>query len=95
MSPSPAPCPSWNSVGRSASSGEYRQARAALASHRRHAYAKANMPMLQVTHGVEFTRLHILFDTVILFLIVLLPFLIGMWGRRLGYNVVHASKFLL
>ena len=32
----------------------------ALAIARRHDYAKADIPMLPVTHGVEFTRLHVL-----------------------------------
>ncbi len=52
----------------------------ALAIHRRHDYANADIPMLPVTHGVAFTRLHILLYTILLFLITLLPFLIGMSG---------------
>ena len=36
--------------------------------------------MLPVTHGVDFTRLHILLYTIMLFLITLLPFLIRMSG---------------
>lgn len=52
----------------------------ALAIHRRREYAQAAIPMLPVTHGVAFTRLHILLYTIILFLVTLLPFLIGMSG---------------
>ena len=52
----------------------------ALAIHRRHDYANADIPMLPVTHGVAFTRLHILLYTILLFLITLLPFLTGMSG---------------
>ena len=52
----------------------------ALAIHRRHDYANADLPMLPVTHGVAFTRLHILLYTILLFLITLLPFLTGMSG---------------
>jgi protoheme IX farnesyltransferase len=52
----------------------------ALAIHRRHDYASADLPMLPVTHGVAFTRLHILLYTILLFLIALLPFLTGMSG---------------
>lgn len=52
----------------------------ALAIHRRHDYAHADIPMLPVTHGVAFTRLHILLYTVLLVLISLLPFLTGMSG---------------
>lgn len=36
--------------------------------------------MLPVTHGVAFTRLHILLYTILLFLVTLLPFLTGMSG---------------
>ncbi len=52
----------------------------ALAIHRREDYAKAGIPMLPVTHGVAFTKLNILFYTVLLVLVTLLPFLIGMSG---------------
>ncbi len=52
----------------------------ALAIHRRDEYAKVDIPMLPVTHGVAFTRLHILLYTVLLFVFGLLPFLIGMSG---------------
>jgi protoheme IX farnesyltransferase len=52
----------------------------ALAIARRDDYAKAGIPMLPVTHGVEFTRLHVLLYTVLLFLVTLLPFLTRMSG---------------
>jgi protoheme IX farnesyltransferase len=52
----------------------------ALAIHRRHDYAKADIPMLPVTHGVALTRLHILLYTVMLFVVSLLPYLTGMSG---------------
>jgi protoheme IX farnesyltransferase len=52
----------------------------ALAIHRRNDYARADIPMLPVTHGVEFTRLHVLLYTILLVLVTLLPFLIGMSG---------------
>jgi protoheme IX farnesyltransferase len=52
----------------------------ALAIHRRHDYAKADIPMLPVTHGVAFTRLQILLYTILLVLVSLLPFLTGMSG---------------
>jgi heme o synthase len=50
----------------------------ALAIARRDDYAKVDIPMLPVTHGVEFTRLHVLLYTIILFLVTLLPWLTGM-----------------
>ncbi len=49
-----------------------------LAIHRRDEYAKAEVPMLSVTHGNAFTRLQILLYTCLLFPISLLPYLIGM-----------------
>src|SRR5512142_3421450 len=38
----------------------------ALAIARRDEYARAGIPMLPVTHGVEYTRLHVLLYTVLL-----------------------------
>jgi protoheme IX farnesyltransferase len=52
----------------------------ALALYRKHEYAKAGVPMLPVTHGDKFTRLHVLLYTVILFACALLPFAIRMSG---------------
>jgi protoheme IX farnesyltransferase len=52
----------------------------ALAIARRDDYAKVNIPMLPVTHGVEFTRLNVLLYTIILVLVTLLPWLTGMSG---------------
>ncbi len=50
----------------------------ALAIHRREEYAKADIPMLPVTHGLEFTKTSVLLYTVILLLTALLPYLTGM-----------------
>ena len=52
----------------------------ALAIYRRADYAAADIPMLPVTHGVEFTRLQILLYTILLFVVTLLPYLVGMSG---------------
>ena len=52
----------------------------ALAIFRRDDYARAEIPMLPVTHGVVFTRWHILFYTILLTLVTLLPALTGMSG---------------
>lgn len=52
----------------------------ALALYRREEYAKVNIPMLPVTHGEAFTRLHILLYTVILVTVTLMPFFQGMSG---------------
>lgn len=52
----------------------------ALAIARRDEYARAGIPMLPVTHGVAFTRLQVLFYTVLLTVVTLLPFVTGMSG---------------
>ena len=52
----------------------------ALAIHRRDDYAKVNIPMLPVTHGIEFTKTQILLYTLLLFVVGLLPYLVGMSG---------------
>jgi protoheme IX farnesyltransferase len=48
----------------------------ALAIHRRDDYAKVNLPMLPVTHGVQFTKYSILAYTILMILVTLLPYLI-------------------
>lgn len=52
----------------------------ALAVARREEYAKADIPMLPVTHGADFTRLQIVLYTILLIVVSLLPFLTGMSG---------------
>ena len=52
----------------------------ALAIYRRTEYAKANIPMLPITHGTEFTRLQVLFYTLLLVAVTLLPFATFMCG---------------
>jgi protoheme IX farnesyltransferase len=52
----------------------------ALALYRKKEYAKAGVPMLPVTHGDRFTRLHVLLYTLILFAVSLLPFSTRMSG---------------
>jgi len=51
-----------------------------LAIARKDEYADAGIPMLPVTHGVEYTLTQILLYTFILFAITLLPFASGMSG---------------
>lgn len=53
----------------------------ALAIHRRDDYAKVNLPMLPVTHGIEFTKYSILGYTVLMFICTLLPYLAYMRGE--------------
>ena len=52
----------------------------ALAIHRRDDYAKVNLPMLPVTHGIEFTKYSILGYTILMVLVTLLPYLAYMRG---------------
>ena len=52
----------------------------ALAIHRKEEYAAVEIPMLPVTHGDAFTRLHILLYTILMFLITLLPYVTRMSG---------------
>ena len=52
----------------------------ALALYRTEEYAKAGLPMLPVTHGKKYTRLHVLLYSLILFACTLLPFTYGMSG---------------
>ncbi|MHB1271896.1 MAG: heme o synthase [Rhodanobacter sp.] len=67
----------------------------ALAIFRRDDYARAHVPMLPVTHGVVYTRWHVLFYTVLLVLVTLLPALTGMSGLiYLGGAAVLGAGFL-
>ncbi|MFK4234316.1 heme o synthase [Pseudomonas guariconensis] len=52
----------------------------ALAIHRKQEYAKADIPMLPVTHGERYTKLHILLYTLVLLAVSLLPYVIHMSG---------------
>jgi protoheme IX farnesyltransferase len=69
----------------------------ALALYRKNEYAKAGVPMLPVTHGDKFTRLHVLLYTVILTAVTLMPFATRMTGAiylaaALALNAVFLWK---
>jgi protoheme IX farnesyltransferase len=67
----------------------------ALALYRRNEYARAGVPMLPVTHGEAFTRLHLLLYTLLLTAATLLPFASGMAGWfYLGVALVLDAAFL-
>ena len=67
----------------------------ALAIHRRDDYAKVDIPMLPVTHGVAFTRVQILLYTVLLCVVSVFPYLIGMSGLLyLAGALVLGAMFL-
>lgn len=52
----------------------------ALAIHRVEDYRKVDIPMLPVTHGIEYTKTSILLYTILLTLVCILPVLVGMVG---------------
>ena len=65
----------------------------ALAIYRRNDYAKADVPMLPITHGVDYTRVQILLYTMILSVVTILPYATYMCGplylfSALGLNGV-------
>jgi heme o synthase len=67
----------------------------ALALYRKLEYAKANVPMLPVTHGDNYTRLHVLLYTIILSAVSLLPFATRMSGLiYLAFALVLNGVFL-
>jgi len=65
----------------------------ALALYRVEDYRQSGLPMLPVTHGSDFTRLHILLYTLILFAACLLPYLLRMngWLYLLAAVVLNAG----
>ena len=67
----------------------------ALAIARRDEYATVGIPMLPVTHGIEYTRLQILLYSVLLLVATLLPFITGMSGLiYLGSALLLGARFL-
>ncbi len=67
----------------------------ALAIFRREEYARADIPMLPVTHGVVYTAWSVLFYTVLLLLVTVLPYLTGMSGLLyLGSALVLGGGFV-
>jgi protoheme IX farnesyltransferase len=52
----------------------------ALAIHRVKEYKKVNIPMLPVTHGLDYTKKQILLYTILLIVVSILPYLVGMSG---------------
>lgn len=68
----------------------------ALAIERHKEYAQADIPMLPVTHGLEYTRTQVLLYTLLLFAVSLLPFAVDMsgWLYLIG-AVVFGGVFLV
>lgn len=68
----------------------------ALAIYRYKEYQDAEIPMLPVTHGIQFTKLNIYLYTVLLLVVSLLPFVVSMsgWIYLLG-ALVLGIRFLV
>jgi len=67
----------------------------ALAIHRKAEYAKVNIPMLPVTHGVHYTKVHILLYTAVLLAVSFMPYVIHMSGPLyLAAAAVLGARFL-
>lgn len=67
----------------------------ALALYRKNEYAKAGVPMLPVTHGEQFTKLHLLLYTFLLIASTLLPVAVGMNGIIYLVIVIFLNAYFL
>lgn len=69
----------------------------ALALHKRDEYTNASVPMLPVTHGIDFTRIQILLYSLLLFACTLLPFVTGLsgWFYLAGIVILNLGQFRL
>ncbi len=67
----------------------------ALAIHREKEYAKVDIPMLPVTHGVRLTKVHILLYTLLMLAASVMPFITRMsgWLYLIG-ALILGSRFL-
>jgi protoheme IX farnesyltransferase len=67
----------------------------ALALYRMEEYREADIPMLPVTHGEDYTRLHIFLYTLLLWPVTLMPFLTGMSGLVYLHGTVVLDTIFL
>jgi len=68
----------------------------ALAVYKYDDYKKANIPMLPVTHGKDFARLHIFLYSILLFCITLFPYVLGLSGYLYLFGVIIIGlKFMI
>lgn len=69
----------------------------ALCIAKKEDYATADVPMLPVTHGDEYTRLQMLLYTILMVLVTMLPYLSGMSGilYLLGATIINARFLML
>lgn len=59
----------------------------ALCIHKKDDYARAGVPMLPVTHGESYTRLHILLYTLLMIVTTVFPYITGMSGELYLFSV--------
>ena len=74
----------------------------ALAVYKYEDYRKANVPMLPVTHGKDFARLHIFLYSILLLCISIFPYLLGFSGLiyfigtlLIGFKFVYDAFLLM
>ena len=68
----------------------------ALAVYKYEDYKKADIPMLPVTHGKDFARLHIFLYSILLFCITLFPYILELSGFiYLSGTVLIGLKFII
>jgi heme o synthase len=67
----------------------------ALCIHRFEDYKKSSYPMLPVTHGIPFTKLNVVFYSLLTVACSLLPFAIGMSGQLYLVSVLILDVFLM
>ena len=67
----------------------------ALAIHRKDEYAKENIPMLPVTHGISFTKLQIILYTIIMLLVSLFPYFVMMSGAFYLFSALVLGSIFL
>ena len=67
----------------------------ALALAKKDEYAAAKIPMLPVTHGDNFTRIHITLYTLMMSVCSFLPFLIGFSGKFYLFGSIVLNLFFL
>ena len=67
----------------------------ALAIYRFEDYRNAEIPMLPVIYGIPYTKLNVLLYTILLFVVSLLPFLVGMSGWLYALTAIAlGSRFM-
>ena len=67
----------------------------ALAIYRHEEYQDAQIPMLPVTHGIQFTKLNVYLYTILLLVVSILPFIVGMSGwLYLAGSIMLGLRFL-